>query len=387
MSVSRRAFVKTLGVGGAAAAILSYDGPRAVARAWAEMLPEAERPLLLHNNENPLGPGPKVLETMGSALGHGAPAGRYPFGIGRELAGVIARAHGVSPDNVMIGNGSTQLLRSATHVFTSKLKPLVSGSPSYEECAGYAKVVGHPVVPVPLDDWMKLDLDAMADAARGAGMVFLNNPNNPTATLHSADAIGACVERVLSETPDTRVLIDEAYHDYVTDTSHRTQIPLAAKNKRVLVARTFSKAHGMAGMRIGFVVGHPEALATMRKWHYGLSLNVLALAGASVSMKDRVRIEKEQQRNTEARRFTLDWFKARGFEATDSQTNFIFVKTGVPAKQFRQGCLEHAVRVGRNFPPYEKAWARVSIGTLEEMRRATRVFAQVLGVAAEAVAA
>ena len=386
MSVSRRSFVKTLGVGGATAAILSYEGPRALARAWSQALPESERPLLLHNNENPLGPGKLVVDAMNAALANGGPAGRYLSG-GRELIQVIARAQGVPAENVMIGNGSTQLLRSATQVFTSPAKPLVSGSPSYEECAGYAENIGHPVVSVALDDHMMLDLDAMAEASKGAGMLFLNNPNNPTAALHSADAVGACVERVLRESPQTMILIDEAYHDYVTDSSHQTQIPLAIKSDRVIVARTFSKAHGMAGMRIGYIVGHPDVLETMGRWHYGNSLNVLALAAATVSIQDEERIEKEAARNTEARSYTLEWFKAHGRAATDSQTNFVFVDTGMPAPEFREGCLAHGVRVGRDFPPYEQSWARISIGTLDEMRRATGVFGKILGVSTAGVAA
>lgn len=380
MSVSRRSFFKTVGVGSAAAAILAYEGPRAFARSWARQLPEAHRPLLLHNNENPLGPGRKVVAAMDAALDYGNhPTARYQFNSG-DLQKAIARSLGVPAENVMVGNGSTQLLRSATQVYTSPTRALISGAPSYEECAGYAALNDTPVIMVPLAADMGLDLNAMADAAKGAGMVFLNNPNNPTGTLHSGDAMGACVERLFVEAPDVMVLVDEAYHDYVTDPSHRTLIPLALKSQRVIVARTFSKAHGMAGMRIGYIVAHPETIERLRKWHYGLSLNVPALAGATASIQDPERIASEQARNTEARRYTLNWFKSHGLEGTDSQTNFVFVRTGMESQEFRSGCAEHGVRVGRNFPPYQDAWARISIGTIAEMRQATDVFGAVLRV-------
>jgi histidinol-phosphate/aromatic aminotransferase/cobyric acid decarboxylase-like protein len=374
MNVSRRSFV---GIGTSAAAIMAWDGPRAWARAASLALPLQERPMLLHNNENPLGPGDRVQRAMNDALAGGPRAGRYPGGAGRELAAAIARMNDIPPEYVMIGNGSTQLLRTATQVFTSPTKPLVTAAPSYEEAPGYAQLIGHPVEALPLDDDMMINLDAMADAAKGAGMVFLNNPNNPIATLHGADAVGTLIDRVLGET-DAMIMVDEAYHDYVTDPRHETQIPRAVKEARVIVARTFSKAHGMAGMRIGWIVAHPDAIRTMRTWHYGLSLNIPSLLGATASIQDPGRIHAERDRNTEARQFTIDWFESRKLGATDSQTNFIFARTGMPAEDFRTACAAQNIRVGRNFPPYQDEWARISISTIDDMRRAVDVFGSVL---------
>ena len=385
MNVSRRSFVKSVGIGTTAAAIMSFDGSRAWARAASLALPLQERPMLLHNNENPLGPGDRVQRAMNDALAGGPRAGRYPFDVDRELATTIAKMNDVPTDYVMIGNGSTQLLRTATQVFTSPTRPLVTAAPSYEEAPGYAQLIGHPVEALPLDDNMMINLDAMADAARGAGMVFLNNPNNPTATLHDADAVGTLIERVLSET-DAMIMVDEAYHDYVTNPRHETQIPRAVKEARVIVARTFSKAHGMAGMRIGWVVAHPDAIRKMRSWHYGLSLNIPSLLGATASIQDPDRIYAESERNTEARQFTIDWFKARNLDATDSQTNFIFARTGMPADAFRTACADRNIRVGRNFPPYQNEWARISISTIDDMRRAVDIFGPVLADAGVIVA-
>ncbi|MCH7824992.1 MAG: aminotransferase class I/II-fold pyridoxal phosphate-dependent enzyme [Acidobacteria bacterium] len=384
MKVSRRTFVKTTGIGVSAAAIMAYDGPRSIARAWSMSLPQEERPMLLHNNENPLGPGRKVVEAMNEALSNGR-GGRYPGSGG--LPEALARAGGIPQDNLMIGNGSTQLLRTCTQVFTSPTRPLVTGAPSYEECAQYANNIGHPVEEVLLDDHMMLDLNAMADASQGAGMVFLNNPNNPTGTLWGADAVGSFIERVRSESPETMIVVDEAYHDYVTEPSHSTQIPRALSDTHVIVARTFSKAHGMAGMRIGWVVAHPDAISKMREWHLGLTLNIPSLLGAATSILDRERIEEEVARNTAARAYTIDWFEQHGMDATDSQCNFIFARTGMNAQEFRSGCAARNIRVGRNFPPYQEAWARISISTIEDMRTATRVFGEVLGVQAKAEAA
>lgn len=378
-AISRRGFVKALGIGGASAAMLSRSAtgllamvaPRAAARGG---------PVLLHNNENPIGPSPAALEAMHQILGGGAPAGRYPFDGARSLPGAIAEIIGVPADRVMVGNGSTQLLRTATQVFTSPERPLVAGSLTYEECGGYADVVGHPVSTVDLTPDMMLDLDGMVEASVGGGMVFLNNPNNPTGTVHSEAAVASFIERVLAADPEVVVCVDEAYHDYVTDPAYATAVPIAVDDERVVVARTFSKAHGMAGMRIGYVVGHPEALRRMRQWHYGLSLNVLALAAATSSIRDETTIHRERNRNTEARAYTLSWFRRHGYTATDSQTNFIFAETRMGASEFRAGCLERGFKVGRDFPPYENSHARISIGTLEEMQAATAAFAEVMQV-------
>jgi len=382
--VTRRSFIKTTGIGLSAAAIMAYEGPRSLARAWSMELPQGQRPMLLHNNENPLGPGARVLRAMNDALNDGQ-GGRYPGDGG--LTAAIAESQGIPRDNLMIGNGSTQLLRTATQVFISPTKPLVTGAPSYEECTQYANNIGHPVEEIPLDANMQLDLDKMADAAQGAGMVFLNNPNNPTGTLWGGEEVGRFIERVRSESPDTMIVVDEAYHDYVTDPRHETQIPRALKDPKVMVARTFSKAHGMAGMRIGWVVAQPEAISAMRRWHLGLTVNIPSLMGAAVSIRDKERIAEEVERNTAARAYTLDWFASHGMDATDSQCNFIFARTGMNAQEFRSACAEHNISVGRNFPPYQDAWARSSISTMDDMQVATRVFGEVLGANAAVAAA
>lgn len=388
MSFSRRAFVKTLGLGGAAALTSSYI-PRAhgLDAFWTARLHAQGRPLLLHNNENPLGPGDKALAAVRDLLGSdGATVGRYPFGLVPELMQAIAGRYGVSADNVILGLGSTQILQTATEIFTSATRPLVAATPTYEECAQYADLLGRPKHELGLTSDLKLDLDAMADASKGAGLVFVNNPNNPTATVHSADAINGFIDKVLTSSPDTMILLDEAYHDYVTDRSHKSQYALAAKNPKVMVARTFSKAHGMAGMRVGYVIAHPETIKAMRPVHYEMTLNSPGIAAAIVSIKDPARIEQEAERNTAARQYTIDWFKQAGFDATDSQCNFIFVNTRMSAQEFRDACRKHNVAVGRSFPPYEKTHARISIGTLEQMKQATDAFAQVLGVAKKAAA-
>ncbi len=381
MPLSRRAFVSTLAVSGATflttrrAGASALQGPTAV---------PAPRPLLLHNNENPLGPGQAALDAVRAALGDGTAAGRYTFRGIEDLHRAIAKRFSISHENVASGCGSTQILRSAVQMYTGPDRPLVAGALTYEECAGYADLIGTPVVAVPLDAQLKLDLDAMAEASKGAGVVFLNNPNNPTATLHGKDAVSRFVDRVRTTSPGTTILIDEAYHDYVTDKSHETQIPAALKDPKVIVARTFSKAHGMAGMRIGYAISHPDTIKTLWSWEGANALNLGAMVAAMTSIGDLARLEAERDRNTAVRKFTTDWFARNGFSSTDSQTNFLFVNVKRPAREFRDACRAEGVIVARDFPPFEKSHVRISIGTMDEMKQAVAVFGKVLGVRAKA---
>jgi histidinol-phosphate aminotransferase len=391
MSLSRRGFVRTLGAGAVAAVGGHILGGGRVIGPWTRDFGEAlaaaqsARPLLLlHNNENPLGPGDKAIAAMrGKLTERGYPAARYGSLVPR-LSEALAAKYGCKPENIVVGCGSTQILRTATFAYASPTKPLVGGTPSYEECSDVARLIGAPVKAVPGTSTLHHDLDAIADAARGAGLIFFDNPANPAATLHPATAVASFIEQVRRTSPDTGILIDEAYHDYVTDPGHKTQIPLALETPNVLVARTFSKAYGMAGLRVGYAIGRVDTIKKMRQLLYGQGTNVLGLAAALASVPDEARLEQEKRRNTEARQLTLDWFSKNGFKPTDSQCNFIFVDVKRPAKDFRDACRKSDVVVGRDFPPFEKSHVRISIGTMDEMKRAIGVFGQVLGVRAAA---
>jgi histidinol-phosphate aminotransferase len=219
----------------------------------------------------------------------------------------------------------------------------------------------------------------MAEAAKGAGLVFLCNPNNPTGTVQPGAAVAEFVNRVHESSPETAILIDEAYHDYVTDPDYRSSVGLALSFRNVFVTRTFSKCYGMAGLRVGYAVGQPETIRALEKYRLTYNVNVYGIAAALASLKDPAHIEQERARNTAVRKYTVDFFTALGYKVADTQTNFVFVELGRPAKDFREACEKQRVMVGRDFPPYEKTHARISIGTMEEMRRASEVFRQVLG--------
>jgi histidinol-phosphate aminotransferase len=342
------------------------------------LLPPGVHEIRINTNENPLGPGQAVLDAI---VGKFPEAGRYPFNAtpaDGDLAAAIAAKFAVKTANVVLGVGSQEILRNAVLAFTSPTRGLVTGAPSFENCPAIAKKLGHPIVEVKVDSAMRLDLEPMIAAATGAGLVFFNNPNNPTGTVHGAKTVVDFVERIHKASPDTVILIDEAYHDYVTDPSHQTAVPLALETPNVLVTRTFSKAYGMAGVRVGYGIGRTETMAKLGRLRMPYNVNVFGVAGAIAALGEAKHLAAESARNTEVRAFTAKAFTDLGFTPSDSQGNFLFVDIGRPAKEFREACAKAGVMVGRDFPPFEKTHARVSIGTMDEMVRATAVFRDVL---------
>ncbi|MGH9142447.1 MAG: pyridoxal phosphate-dependent aminotransferase, partial [Vicinamibacterales bacterium] len=212
------------------------------------------------------------------------------------------------------------------------------------------------------------------------GLVYLCNPNNPTATINSAQDIKDFVAEVKKTSPTTAILIDEAYCDYVTDPSFQTAIPVALSTPGVLVARTFSKAYGMAGVRIGYAIGDTATAKKMAAYKMPYNVNTFGVAAAVASLKDPQHIKAESARNKAVRDFTIKALADLGYTSTDSQCNFIFTDIGktMTAAAFRDGCAAKGIMVGRDFPPLEKTWARISLGTMEEMQKATDVFRSVL---------
>jgi histidinol-phosphate aminotransferase len=221
----------------------------------------------------------------------------------------------------------------------------------------------------------------MVAAVKGAGLVFFCNPNNPTATLHGATAVADFVKEVRRQSPETVILLDEAYHDYVTDPAYKSGVDLAMSTPNVFVARTFSKAYGMAGLRIGYAVGSEPLMKELRRYKMPYNVSVPGIAAALASLKNPQHITEERSRNTEVRDFTVRAFEQMGFKGTESQANFVFVDLRRPARAFRDACAQDGVLVGRDFPPYEKTHCRISIGTMDEMQRAVQVFRKVLGAA------
>jgi histidinol-phosphate aminotransferase len=332
----------------------------------------------LSSNENPMGPGKSVLDAIVAKFDE---AGRYPFnsnpGEGK-LIETIAALHKVKTNNVVLGVGSQEILKTSVWAFTNPARHLVTASPTFENATNVARRMGHPVLEFNVDSQFRIDLEAMLTAVRGAGLVFVNNPNNPTATVHSGKTITDFVERVRRISPDTVILIDEAYHEYVTDPAYETAIPLAMATPNVFVARTFSKAYGMAGMRIGYAIGQVDTMSPLARLRMPFSISVFGIAAGIAALTDVKHMEAERARNSAVRTFTQKALEDLGCKCTTSQGNFLFANVGRPASQFRSACAAQGIGVGRDFPPFQGSHARISLGTMEEMQKATAVFRDVL---------
>jgi len=395
MPVSRRSFVATVGatLGAGATGILS--APLVSWRGHEELLAQqgtqqpssgvdtrradrlmATRPgmIRIDSNENPNGPGKHALDAITQHLNE---SNRYPVKGEDDLIQVLAKVHGLKAENFILGCGSGELLRAAVFAFTSPTRALVAPEPTFEAPANFAKFLNHPVNAPKVDSKLALDLVAMTDAARGAGLVYFCNPNNPTATVYGKADVDAYVERVMRASPDAVILIDEAYHEYVANPDYRTAIPLALANPRVVVTRTFSKVFGMAGLRAGYAVGQPETLKKMSAWLLGSNVNQLALMAATTTVADASHIADEVRRNKETRAFTRQFFEKAGYTVHASEANFMMVDIRRDAKAFKAECIKHNVAIGRSFPAVPN-YARVSIGTMAEMTKALPVFRSVL---------
>ena len=380
--VSRRSFLRTAGAGGAAlfaGDLVAARGREALAAGRLHPDPHAAAALIrVDSNENPNGPAPAVLDAMRAMFSE---SNRYPKDTDVELRDAIARKHGVRTEQNLLGCGSGEVLRYATEAFTSSGRALVSAAPTFEIPVRTALRLGAQVREPRVDSQLRLDLDAMTAAAAGAGLVFFCNPNNPTGRVYGkADAV-AFIRGVQRRAPDAVVLVDEAYFEYVADLAYDTLIPMAVDDPRVVVARTFSKVHGLAGMRVGYAVAHEKTIATLEPLRLASGVNVLAARAAVTAMGLRDHVDRERAANQATRDFTVRALREAGLDCQPTHTNFVMTDIHRDAALFQKACRERGVAVGRPFPPLP-TYLRLSIGTMDEMRSAVRVVREALDTVA-----
>jgi histidinol-phosphate aminotransferase len=392
MALSRRDFVRRLGAGGAAVAtassiigygheeLLAFTGGFQGQRDGARRAMGGPPAIRLSSNENLRGPSPKVLEALrqhpSKDLGLG-----YPPPNVSNFVETCATFSGAKPENIIISTGSGEILTAAVMAYCNGDHALVSGDPSYGSPAGTAQRIKAPVKLIPVDKGLNLDLEGMIRASLGAGLVFLCNPNNPTSTVQTSADIERTVRTIKERSPETGILIDEAYLEYATKPGAYSMVKLALELPGVFVSRTFSKAYGMAGMRLGYGIGQPATMQKVgRAWGLGSISELQAVAGIA-ALNDKAHMEWERGENKRVRDWTQSQFQSIGFDSPPSETNFIFVNIRKPAVEFRDACRAEGVSVGRDFPPMEKTYARISLGTMEDMQKAMVVFKKVLGKA------
>ena len=350
MALSRRDFVRRLGVGGAAVAsassIIGYGREELLAFGGQAPPPMPPGILRLSSNENLRGPNPKVLDILRSYPSKDLGIG-YPPPSVAAFQETIAAMYNTKPANVILASGSDAILQAAVYAYGTNTRAVVTADPSYGTPVATARRLQVPVKVVPVDSGLRINLEAMVGAAMGSGLVFICNPNNPTSAVSTLTDVEAAVRLIKQRSPETGILIDEAYLDYATLAGAGTTAKLALELPGVFMARTFSKAHGMAGMRMGYAIGQPETLDKLnRSWGLGSIGELQAVAGIT-SLKDTAYMAAEKAENKRVRDWTQGQFKAMGFDSPDSQTNFIFVNIKRPAVEFRDGCRAQNIAVGR----------------------------------------
>jgi histidinol-phosphate aminotransferase len=366
--LTRRGFAARLTLG--AAAIRMSSEMAYAQRAAAHKAEDFAKDMVwLNSNENPAGPPAVSLDAMREAL---PVSGRYHYNEFNQIYNVIAGSEELTPDQIVLGAGSSEVLHTAVDVFTSATRPLISVTPAYEGPIELARALGHPVVLTKLRDDYTADVKKLAEAASkaGGGMIYLCNPNNPTsAAVKSSD-----VDWLVANLPaNTMLLVDEAYIHFVESPDVKSAMPYVRQGKDVIVARTFSKIYGMAGLRVGFAAAKPAIIQKLAP----LQMNVVSIVsarGVVAALKDRATIVPERRASlAKTRRELCTWLREHNVKYIEPNANFLMIDTGRNAREFISAMPKLGVAPGRPFPPLDNM-LRVTIGTDPEMAKFRDVF-------------
>jgi histidinol-phosphate aminotransferase len=295
---------------------------------------------------------------------------RYPDALRGQLIDAIASKHRVGTDSIVLGNGSTEILQIVTQAFAARQPTLVLAQPTFGILLRYQRPFNYKVEQVPLDRRFAHDLDQMkAKTQGGPSLVYLCNPNNPTGTLTPSKEI----DRWIEESPEAVLfVVDEAYFDYVEDSSYWSASKLAIQRTNVVVTRTFSKVYGMAGMRLGYAIAHPKTANLLRSFSPSDNANGPALAAAIASIEDQGWINTSLESNSRAKKITRSCLQELDLEMLPSHTNFLMHRIEGQLDLYIKRMRNHGIRVGRPFPPM-LSYNRLTLGLPEQMERFTEV--------------
>ena len=326
----------------------------------AAAVPGPKAAIRLHLNENPYGPSDRAKAAMQAALLDGW---AYDYEDAAALRRMIAAKEGLKPENVFICEGSTELLRVAGLVYAGNGKELVAGLPTFNAMPQYAGRNGGKVQFVNVDTARRLDLKAMeASVSESTGAVYLCNPNNPTGTLVDSGELRSFIEAV---SPRALVLVDEAYIDLVDEPEHTSVVDQVRLGRNVLVSRTFSKIHGLAGLRIGYGLARPEVIRRLEELRVSVP-NRMGLCAAIASYDDHAFLAYSRKMVRACVTYTCDFFDKAKVKYQPTQTNFVMFDTGGSSVEFATFMRDRGILVNPQFEP-DDTWARVSMGRLEDM--------------------
>ena len=371
ISVSRRKFAQLLGAGAAAALVRPPLSFAKLTQPSATSSTAGGTIVRLSANENPYGPSPNALKAMTNSFGLSC---RYPDEHNNLLIDKVAKLNGVDHEQILLGDGSGEILKLCAETFTGKERgTLVAADPTFEAILNNAKANGAEVIKVPLNSTFAHDLPKM-HAATKSGLIYICNPNNPTASITPKDEL----RDFIAKTPrETMILVDEAYFHYADSPDYESVIPLVKEHPNLVVSRTFSKIYGMAGLRCGYCVAQKEAIDRMRSNQMWDSVNIMALAAASASLDDTEQVPNGQRLNSETKTFVISELQRMGHKTIPSQANFIMFDCKKPVVPLIKTLKERSVHVGRLFPALPNHM-RLTIGKKSEMEIFLETFRELM---------
>lgn len=326
----------------------------------------------LASNENPLGPSAKALEAIRGAL---PGLGLYPDGACFGLTQALARHWGAAPENVVVGNGSDEIIHYLGLVYLQPGDTLLTGDPSFVRYQSAAVLNQAEFAAVQLKDH-RYDMEAITDRLSDrTRLVFIANPNNPTGTMVGR----AAMERFLDRVPENVVVVmDEAYYEYVQDADYPRSWDYVREGRNVVILRTFSKIYALAGLRVGYALARPEIIRAIHQVREPFNVNSLAQAAAVASLQDPGQVERSRRVNSDGREYLYREFRRLGLPYVESQANFVVVDVGRPCRPVFQGLLQRGViiRTCDNFGM--PTWIRVTVGTPPDNERFIRELEAVL---------
>lgn len=360
--INRRDWIRNAGLASLGLAFggraLAQSAPKALER--VERYPELKY-INLAGNENPFGPSQRVSMAIMREVGNSC---RYPFREEEILKDRIAEKEGVPADHILLGNGCDEILSLAAAAYAAPGETVVSAKPTYLQLGEYAEKKGAHVEWILHTDAMQHDLDAMLSAVKKheAVLSYVCNPDTPSGTIRTPDEIREyCVEA--SKT--SAVFLDEVYLELLPDFSAQTQVELVRQGYPVIIGRSFSKMHGLAGHRIGYAIASPEIVEKLGKYKMS-SPSYLGVVAAIASLEDQAFHQQARTLISKGRESYCELLDSLGLQYTPSVGNFVFHKTGIEIRSFQKMMKDRGFLVGRPFPPYDD-WCRISIGTQKEM--------------------
>jgi histidinol-phosphate aminotransferase len=367
--LTRRSFVGHMGLFTAAGAVLCET---ALAQQAKAAVSDSHSIAWLDSNENPAGPPASAVQAI---VRGAADVGRYHFDEHGAFLEQIGKIEGVGAGQVLCGVGSSDVIMSAIFAFTSASRPMITGAPSYDIVVNLTRKLGRPVIEVPLTmEWAYPVKALAAEAAKaGGGLIYLCNPNNPTASLTAA----ADIEWLANHLPaDTVLFVDEAYLEFADPARIESAIRHVRDGRSVVISRTFSKIYGMAGARAGYGCARADLIGVMNEYMDNI-IPVLGLRAASAALEERATlVPKRRADNARIRGELCEWLRAQGVSYIDSHANFVMIDVGRDVKAFGEAMRAKGVAIGRKFPPLE-TMARVTMGTEAEMARFRAAFSAV----------